>query len=224
MAMAEEFDELTSKILKEELTEGLCIKIVDDCYVGGDSQIETAENYKRIVTKLAKANLKISPEKSYIFPKEADVLGWTWHKGGYLSASPHRKLALTNTKVEDTCKVRDMRSWVGLFKTLHMVTPNIADILMPFEQATAGKDTSEKFEWTHELERQFREAKNTINHLIKLYLPSPNDQLVLQTDASRQGLGHVLFAIKEGKKFPARIHSVLMPKNVQNGAPEKSKG
>ena len=29
--MAEEFDELTSKILKEELTEGLCIKIVDDC-------------------------------------------------------------------------------------------------------------------------------------------------------------------------------------------------
>ena len=69
--MAEEFDELTSKILKEELTEGLCIKIVDDCYVGGDSQIETAENCKQIVDKLAKANLKISLEKNLHLSKRS---------------------------------------------------------------------------------------------------------------------------------------------------------
>ena len=62
-----------------------------------------------------------------------------WEEGGYLKASPHRKLALTNTKVEDIRKVKDMRSWVGLFKTLHMAAPNISEILSPFENATAGK-------------------------------------------------------------------------------------
>ena len=52
-----------------------------------------------------------------------------------------------------------MRSWVGLFKTLHIATPNIATILAPFEAATAGKDSSETFAWNHELEKEFRAAK-----------------------------------------------------------------
>ena len=126
--MAEEFDELTAKILKDELKDGICTKIVDDCYVGGQTQEETASNYERVLRKLFKANLKITPEKTHIFPKEADVLGWIWQEGGYLKASPHRKFALTNTKVEDITKVKDMRSWVGLFKTLHIAT----QISLPF--------------------------------------------------------------------------------------------
>ena len=44
--MAEELDELTLKILKEEITEGICIKIVDDCYVVVESQVDTSKNYK----------------------------------------------------------------------------------------------------------------------------------------------------------------------------------
>ena len=102
--MAEEFDELTAKVLKEEIKNGICTKIVDDCYVGGKSQKEAAENYKRVLNKLAKANLKVTSEKTHIFPKQADVLGWVWEEGGYLRASPHRKLAITNTKVEDIKK------------------------------------------------------------------------------------------------------------------------
>ena len=140
--MAEEFDELTAKILKEEMKDGICTKIVDDCYVGGSTQEEAASNHERVMAKLHKANMKITPEKTFIFPKQADVLGWTWHEGGYLKASPHRKLALTNTRIEDIKKIKDMRSWVGLFKTLHIATPNIATILAPFEAATAGKDSS----------------------------------------------------------------------------------
>ena len=143
--MAEEFDELTSKILKDELKDGIMVKIVDDCYIGGDTEEETAENYRRVIEKLHKANLKIKPEKTHIFPKQADILGWVWEEGGYLRASPHRKLALVNTKIEDIKKVKNMRSWIGLFKTLHMATPQISTLLAPFEHATAGKESSEIF-------------------------------------------------------------------------------
>ena len=97
LGMAEEIEELTAKILKKELQDGICTKIVDDIYVGGDNQVEAALNYYRVIEKLALANLKIAPEKTYIFPKSADVLGWTWKEGGRLEASPHRKFALTNT-------------------------------------------------------------------------------------------------------------------------------
>lgn len=53
--MAEEFDELTSKILKDEIKEGIMAKIVDDCYIGGNTQEETAKNYARVLEKLANA-------------------------------------------------------------------------------------------------------------------------------------------------------------------------
>ena len=217
--MAEEFDELMAKILKEEMKDGICAKIVDDCYVGGTTQMEAAMNYKRILKKLHNANMKITPEKTYVFPKEADVLGWVWKEGGYLQPSPHRQLALTNTKVEDIVKVKDMRSWVGLFKTLHIATPDICSILAPFEAASAGKDTNDKIEWTHKLETEFRKAKDKIKQMVTLYLPSPNEQLILQTDASKQGLGHILYAKKDNKKVPVRIHSIKIPEKCRKWCP-----
>ena len=138
---------------------------------------------------------------------------------GHLSANPHRTLALTNTKIEDIKTVQDMRSWFGLFKTLHIVTPDISNILAPFEAAAAGKESSDKLEWTHELESKFRDAKEHINNLVTLYLPSPNDQLVLETDASKGGIGHVLYAIKDGKKLPVRLHSTKLPEKCLKWSP-----
>ena len=117
-----------------------------------------------------------------------------------------------------------MRSWVGLFKTLHMVTPNISVLLAPFESATAGKDSNEAFIWSYDLEKTFREAKNKINTLVTLYLPSPEDQLILQTDGSKQGLGHILFAIKDGRKLPVRIHSVKLPTKCAKWCPCEVEG
>ena len=62
--MAEEFDELTNKILKDEMKKGICTKIVDDCYVGGKTQEEAARNYAQVLRKLFLANIKITPEKT----------------------------------------------------------------------------------------------------------------------------------------------------------------
>ena len=223
--MGEECDELTARVLKQELQDGICAKIADDIVVGGDTQKEAAVNYIRILSKLNNANIKVSPEKTLIFPKEADLLGWIWKEGGHLTASPHRKLALTNTKIDDIKKVKDMRSWVGLFKTLHIVTPQISHILAPFEEAVAGKDTKEPFIWNFELETKFRDAKESINSLVTIYLPSPQDQLILETDAAQgggsfpSGIGHVLYAVKDGEKVAVRYHSAKLPDKCKKWSP-----
>ena len=155
MGMAEHFEELTSKILQQEMQEGICSKIVDDIYVGGQTQKETALNYIRILQKFQNANLKISPGKTAIFPESVDILGWVWKQGGFLEPSPHRKLALENTKIEDIKTVKDLRSWMGLFKTLHIATPHLATALAPFEEITAGQPSNEKILWTYPLEQAF---------------------------------------------------------------------
>ena len=225
--MHEELDELTAKVLKDEMKQGICVKIADDVYVGGDSQEEAVANYIRILEKLHNANLKISPSKTLIFPKETDILGWVWKEGGQLQASPHRKLALANTKVENIVKVHDMRSWIGLFKTLHIVTPHISHVLAPFEEAVAGRDSKDLFVWNFELEKKFREAKECLDTLVPVYLPAPHDQLILETDAAQgggkynypAGIGHVLYAVKDGKKVPVRYHSAKLPDKCRKWSP-----
>ena len=221
LGQAEEFDEVLAKVLGEELKEGICTKIVDDIYVGGDNQREAMINYTRILSKLKNANMKIAPNKTHIFPTSVDVLGWVWNRGGFLSPSPHRQCALTNVKQDDIKKVKDMRSWIGLYKTLHIATPNITAILQPFEDETAGKDTKDEFVWNHELTQRFREAKNHVQNMKTLYLPSPNDQLVLVPDGSKMtpGIGHILYAVVNGKRLPVRFHTFKLKETCRKWSP-----
>ena len=45
IGQSEELDELMSKILKDELAEGIVTKLQDDLIIGGDSQEDAACNY-----------------------------------------------------------------------------------------------------------------------------------------------------------------------------------
>ena len=78
IGQSEELDELMSKILKDELTEGIVTKLQDDLIIGGDNQEDAARNYIRILHKFHLANLKVEPEKTNIFPDSCNVAGWIW--------------------------------------------------------------------------------------------------------------------------------------------------
>ena len=90
------------------------MKIQDDVIIGGDTQLEAAHNYIKILEKLYLANLRVEPGKTIRFSKSADISGWIWEKGGYIKVSMHRRSSLLNTKEEDIKTVRDMRSFIGL--------------------------------------------------------------------------------------------------------------
>ena len=84
--------------------------------------LEAAQNYIKILEKFYLSNLRVEPEKTIIFPKTADISGWIWEKGGYISVSPHHRNSLINTKEEEIKTVKDMRSFIGLYKTPHCHT------------------------------------------------------------------------------------------------------
>ena len=128
-----------AKILGTEIKEGRAVKIQDDIIIGGDTQLEAAHIYIRILEKLYLANLRAEPGKTIIFPKSADISGWIWEKGGYIKVSPHRRSSLLNTREEDIKTVRDMRSFIGLYKTLHITTPAMARFVTPLEDTVQGR-------------------------------------------------------------------------------------
>ena len=209
LAQSEELDELLSKVLSHEMLNGSVARIADDLYVGGASPLETANNYDLVLSKLHAANLKISPNKTKIFLESVDVLGWVWKSGGFLSPSPHRINSLKNITYADIKCIKDLRSWIGLYKTMMPSAPNLTLMLDPFDQIVAGKDSKDEIEWDNSLKMSFNKAKEAIDNMQTLYLPSPDDQLLLVVDAAKTkpGIGHILYAIKNNSKLPVSFHS-----------------
>lgn len=221
IGQSEELDELLSKIIGSDIQDGHAARIADDLYIGGKTPEETADNYAKIMHKLSNANIKISPAKTHIFLPSVDILGWVWQQGGFLSPSPHRTNALKNTTIKDIKNVKDLRSWLGLYKTLLPASPNLTTILDPFDQVVADRLSNELVVWDRELEISFQSALQAIDNIQTLYLPHPEDQLLIVVDAAKAnpGLGHTLYAIKNNKKVPVSFHSVKLQKPYSNWLP-----
>ena len=88
-------------------------------------------------------------------------------------------------------------------------SPNLTLLLDPFDQIVAGKDSKDVIEWDESLKMSFNKAKEAIDNMQTLYLPSPDDQLLLVVDAakSKPGIGHILYAVKNNSKLPVSFHS-----------------
>ena len=185
VGQTEEQDELLAKILHIHLKEGRCVKIADDIFVGGSSVDEAIDNWCRIMETLHNNNLKISPEKTIMFPEKVDILSWQWKQGGYLSPSPHRKLALENIKYEDLKTVKDIRSWLGLYKTFIDCTPNLTMLLDKFDQFVGSRDSKDSVTWTEDFIQSFKHAQEHIKNMKDLYLPTKHDQLIIMCDGAR---------------------------------------
>ena len=122
--------------------------------------------------------------------------------------SPHRRSSLLNTKEEDIKTVQDMRSFIGLYKTLHIATPAMSRFITPLEDTVQNLQSKDKYQWNHAASQRFREAKSHIKTNHTLYLPHPNDQLVIKPDgASNQpGIDQTLFRFKNKALVPVRYH------------------
>jgi hypothetical protein len=61
LGQSEELNGLMKKVLQQELQERICTQIIDDLYIGGQTQEETASNYIRVRSKLAKQTSRLQP-------------------------------------------------------------------------------------------------------------------------------------------------------------------
>ena len=215
----EELDELLANIFNDMLTKGKLVKQADDLFTGGNTVEEAIANLEEMLKICNFNNLKLSPAKTIILPKTVDIMSWVWSEGGTLAPSPHRKQALLEVKTEDLTTVKDIRSWIGLYKTFLYHTPNLAKVMDPFDKITSDKDSKDTITWTTDLNLAFQAAKDNIANIKEVYLPHPNDQLIIITDGARTppGVGFVLQARDSNNKVrTVRHYSVkLKPHHIK---------
>ena len=106
-------EEIMSRVLGDFIQEGFITKIVDDLYMGFDSEDELVSHWLVVLQALSKNNLGLLSLKTVIAPKSTTVLGWVWQNGS-LRASPHHVVAIAS--VEPPKTVRTLCSFIGPYK------------------------------------------------------------------------------------------------------------
>ena len=76
-----------------------------------------------------------------------------------------------------------------------------ADKARLLHQATY-KAAPDRVMWCNDLIECFRTLQSSLTSNSLLTLPTPSDKFLLQTDASRVGLGAVLSGVREGEELP----------------------
>ena len=215
---SEGLEKLLRDVLQECTAEGWCRIHADNLYVLGHDSEETIDRWRIVLMKMKQNNLKLSPKKTSCFPDSLDLLGWT-KQGKYLIPDPHRQHCVSISDLPKT--VKQLRSFIGSYRTFQKCQENTAFILKDLEEFLAKQSAlaNKHLVWTDDLIKKFDDAKEKIKHLDQLYLPKPDDQLVLTSDWSKAGVSATLWAVVDNKfKTVARM-STRTNTNMENMMP-----
>ena len=178
-----EMAQLLTKVQGEEIEEGNVMILADDGQVGGSDVEMAADNWITALKMCSKNNIKSGYNKVKIFPEVSLIHGWVF-KDGHIQPDPHRTLELLEMKTPIT--VREMRTYMGVFKTFSLAIPRLSNLMPPFEKLCAGKESEGKPEWNGgEFENVFNESKAAAKESIKtLAFPHPDEQVFIVPDAA----------------------------------------
>ena len=219
-----EMNQLLTKVLGKEIEKGSVILQADDGQVGGETEEETVKNWIAVLELCSKNNIKLNARKIKIFPETSLIYGWLF-KDGYVQPDPHRKLAILDMKLPKT--VGEMRTYMGVYKTFFPAMLRLTNLMHPFEQLCAGKDSKEKLDFNENLEKLFKESQNAAQTDVKkLALPRPDEQLFIVPDAASRppALGFILFVKREPQAEPVMFVTWKLPDSYFTWSPCELEG
>ena len=103
----------------------------------------------------------------------------------------------------------------GSLVSAHIITTYIrgfTDIAYPLHQCA---EKPQPFAWTSEVNRAFLYLKHVLTEAPILNYPTPDDQFILDTDASNQAVGAVLSQVQNGQERAIAYYSQVMSRPEQ---------
>ena len=95
----------------------------------------------------------------------------------------------------------------------------MSSILGNLEKITSDRKSLEKIDWNPDLIKEFEKAKAEIKILDTIYLPKPEEQLVLTSDYCKTGIHATLWANVEDKFIVVARMSTKLDKAQENLLP-----
>ena len=224
--MSECADAHMAKILQDLIINGTAVQDHDDIVTGSSEFEESLRNLEALLEGCFINNVKLSPQKTVCLPEKVDITGWEWSNNGSVSPSSHQIIKLKNITKESIVTVKNMRSFIGLYKVFFKAHPNQAVLLAKLETSCAGAVSKQHIVWTPELEQTFLLAKEDIENIRPRWLPKPSDQLVVTQDAALkdQAIGLILWAIRDNKWYFVESYSTILNGSLERWFPCELEG
>ena len=100
-----------------------------------------------------------------------------------------------------------MKRFLGLCSYYHRFIRGLADIAHPLHQYG---EKLQPFVWTNEVNKAFLYLKQALTEAPILSYPNPDDQVILNTDASNQVVGAVLLQMQNGRGTAIAYYSQVV--------------
>ncbi len=186
-------DEFQRKV--DETYEGLqgVTAIVDDILIYGKTKEEHDTNLRAMLQRSRERGVKLNPDKSTICATEVSYFGHRITKDG-IKPDPAKIAAVKD--MEPPKDKGELETILGMINYLSKFAPGLSDVNAPMRHLL--KDSSE-FRWDAQQEEAFKKIKELLTQepgpVLRYF--DPSQELRLQVDASKYGLGAVL--LQEGK-------------------------
>ena len=173
----------------------ICVIYLDDLIIFSDTFEEHLRQIDLVFTRLKECNLKLSPEKCFFIQDQVPFLGHIVSEKG-IETDPAKIDKIKNWPTpSNQDELRSFLAFCGYYrrfiKDFSKITRPLADLLSPI--ISKKKTTKKPWTWTENEQHIFESLKEILTKPPILAYPDFSKPFELHTDASKQGLGAVLY-------------------------------
>ena len=161
--------------------------IVDDTLVYGQTRTEHDQNLRNALNRAREKGICFNPDKCTIGVTEVSFFGHIISSTG-LKPDPSKIEAILQLPVPDSRE--KLQTFLGMVNYRAKFAPNLAEVTNPL-RLLLKKESD--FIWDETQTRAFNKVKQLITDVPVLGYYDSNKELVLETDASKSGLGCCIF-------------------------------
>lgn len=169
--------------------EQFCCVYVDDILVYSDNETKHELHVAAVLKRCDQLGIILSKKKAQLFQTKINFLGLEIDQGSH---KPQNHILEHIHKFPD--KIEDkkqLQRFLGILTYASDYIPKLAEMRKPL-QTKLKKDVP--WTWTHDDSNYMAKIKKGLNEFPKLYHPNPEDQLIIETDASNDFWGGILKA------------------------------
>ena len=165
--------------------------ITDDILIYGRTIQEHNNRLETVLKRARKVNLKLNPEKSVICKTTVNYVGHTLTPEGVKPSAS--RIQAINEMVTPTDK-KGIQRFLGMVGYVGKFIPNLSELAKPL-RTLLKKEVA--WHWQHEQKNAFKKLKQLITRAPVLKYYNVHEEVILQVDASKSGLGAAL--LQQGK-------------------------
>ena len=174
--------------------------IADDIVVSGETTAEHDARLRRLLKRCEQVGIRLNKEKCVFRQHSITFVGHEITSEG-LRADPAKiEAVIKMPKPQTKDEIRTLQGMVGY---LSKFLPRLSQVMEPLRQLLRDEV---KFVWGKEQEKAFSEVKRLVTETPVLAYYKPDEELVLQCDASNKGLGAAL--LQGGKPIAYKSRAV----------------